>query len=608
MKKSLFATICTLMMLSIPLSAYAHPGRTDSNGGHYCWTNCEKWGLSYGEYHYPGGKSPSESPKESSKVKTISVKKSGWKKTNGKRYYYVKGVKQKGWKTIDSKRYYFDKNGVMKIGWLTYKGSKYYLDKNGVMKKGWITVKGKKYYLTKSGVMKTGWITVSGKKYYLDKSGVMKTGWITVSGKKYYLDKSGVMKKGWITVSGKKYYLDSSGVMKKGWITVSGKKYYLDKSGVMKTGWITVSGKKYYLDKSGVMKKGWITVSGKKYYLDSSGVMKKGWITVSGKKYYLDGSGVMKTGWITVSGKKYYLDGSGVMKTGWVLVSGKWYYLDSTGVMKTGWLDLSGKRYYLNTDGSRVTGWKQISVKWYYFNKDGVMAANTTVDGYKLGADGARIQVQYVALGDSLAAGMTPYGIDRIPVDGVDLDWGYPNYISEKFTKSYQLLDFDNFGVSGYKTDDVIADFSKANVQKEIKEATHLTIDIGANDLLAVLPAIQANPAQAPTEIGKITANLNAILSAIDQLNPNVKVYVMGYYNPFPYVTDVQQKAQLEQLLLAFNGQIQAQAVQNGDTFVPTAQVINVANFADYLPNPLNIHLSLAGYQVVSEEFWKVMN
>ena len=30
---------------------YAHPGRTDARGCHTCRTNCEKWGLSYGEYH-----------------------------------------------------------------------------------------------------------------------------------------------------------------------------------------------------------------------------------------------------------------------------------------------------------------------------------------------------------------------------------------------------------------------------------------------------------------------------------------------------------------------------------------------------------------------------
>lgn len=31
---------------------YAHPGRTDEDGGHTCYTNCEDWGLDYEEYHY----------------------------------------------------------------------------------------------------------------------------------------------------------------------------------------------------------------------------------------------------------------------------------------------------------------------------------------------------------------------------------------------------------------------------------------------------------------------------------------------------------------------------------------------------------------------------
>lgn len=35
-----------------PIGAEAHPGRTDSNGGHTCHTNCTKWGLEYGQYHY----------------------------------------------------------------------------------------------------------------------------------------------------------------------------------------------------------------------------------------------------------------------------------------------------------------------------------------------------------------------------------------------------------------------------------------------------------------------------------------------------------------------------------------------------------------------------
>jgi hypothetical protein len=37
-------------------------------------------------------------------------------------------------------------------------------------------------------------------------------------------------------------------------------------------------------------------------------------------------------------------------------------------------------------------------------------------------------------------------------------------------------------------------------------------------------------------------------LKTIDQLNPNVKVYVMGYYNPFPYLLNEHQKPLLSLL------------------------------------------------------------
>lgn len=44
-----------LCLLVYSNSAYSHPGRTDSSGGHTCRTNCESWGLEYGEYHYHNG-------------------------------------------------------------------------------------------------------------------------------------------------------------------------------------------------------------------------------------------------------------------------------------------------------------------------------------------------------------------------------------------------------------------------------------------------------------------------------------------------------------------------------------------------------------------------
>jgi len=60
------------------------------------------------------------------------------------------------------------------------------------------------------------------------------------------------------------------------------------------------------------------------------------------------------------------------MQTGWLLDGSTWYYLQANGAMKTGWLLDNGT--------------------WYYLNANGSMATNTTVDGYKLGANGAWIR------------------------------------------------------------------------------------------------------------------------------------------------------------------------------------------------------------------------
>ena len=48
-------TLSLVISLIFPLSVFAHPGRTDINGCHTCRTNCEYWGLEYGEYHCHNG-------------------------------------------------------------------------------------------------------------------------------------------------------------------------------------------------------------------------------------------------------------------------------------------------------------------------------------------------------------------------------------------------------------------------------------------------------------------------------------------------------------------------------------------------------------------------
>ena len=265
---------------------------------------------------------------------------------------------------------------------------------------------------------------------------------------------------GWLLVNGNWYYY-VNGTAKTGWMSQGGKWYYFNTSGVMKTGWVLDKGTWYYLDKSGAMRTGWVLDNGKWYYLNTSGAMKTGWLFTGGNWYFLEQSGAMHTGWFLSGNKWYYLQSNGSMRTGWTSVKGKWYFFETSGSMKTGWLEQGGKTYYLSPNGDMVTGWLKLEDKWYFFNSDGSMAVNTEINGYKVGADGAWIQVEYVALGDSLAAGMTPLGVDNPPTNGVDPNWGYPNYLAQDMARAYQLLDFVNYGVSGYKTDDVIADLAK---------------------------------------------------------------------------------------------------------------------------------------------------
>lgn len=60
-KKYYLLIIVVIMIVCFTPNVYAHPGRTDSNGCHTCRTNCERWGLSYGQYHCHNGGSSSRS-------------------------------------------------------------------------------------------------------------------------------------------------------------------------------------------------------------------------------------------------------------------------------------------------------------------------------------------------------------------------------------------------------------------------------------------------------------------------------------------------------------------------------------------------------------------
>ncbi|AVK48653.1 cell wall-binding protein [Clostridium sp. MF28] len=126
---------------------------------------------------------------------------------------------------------------------------------------------------------------------------------------------------------------------------------------------------------------------------DPTPVVNKGWVkTDAGWTFYNTDGTQVKGQWVNDGGVWYYIKADGTMATGWIQDGSTWYYLQSSGAMKTGWLNDNGTWYYLQSSGAMSTGWLNDNGTWYFLNSSGAMLANTTVDGYKLGASGAWIK------------------------------------------------------------------------------------------------------------------------------------------------------------------------------------------------------------------------
>ncbi|AOR24574.1 N-acetylmuramoyl-L-alanine amidase family protein [Clostridium taeniosporum] len=141
------------------------------------------------------------------------------------------------------------------------------------------------------------------------------------------------------------------------------------------------------------VKAGWAQgTDGTWSFVNADGTKKTGWFQDGANWYLANEAGIMQTGWKTVGGTWYYLNESGAMQTGWKNLGGTWYYLNNSGAMQTGWVIVSGNWYFLQPSGAMKTGWYNDNGTWYCLDASGKMLANTTVNGYTLGANGAWVK------------------------------------------------------------------------------------------------------------------------------------------------------------------------------------------------------------------------
>lgn len=80
MKKILLILVIVIFFPSI---SFAHPGRTASDGCHYCRTNCDKWGVAWNQRHCHGGYSaPTITTPKPTSTSTYSAPKTSYNSTS----------------------------------------------------------------------------------------------------------------------------------------------------------------------------------------------------------------------------------------------------------------------------------------------------------------------------------------------------------------------------------------------------------------------------------------------------------------------------------------------------------------------------------------------
>ena len=217
-----------------------------------------------------------------------------------------------------------------------------------------------------------------------------------------------------------------------------------------------------------------------------------------------------------------------------------------------------------------------------------------------LGVSSAQASTEnYIAIGDSLAAGQTPYQ---------EIDAGYTDFIALRLGMLGKLNYYTKeLAFPGFTTADVLERVQSEEASALLKNATLITISAGANDLLRL---VQVNPKAGTLSFSQLQAdyalnvarkNMAEILAELQVRAPKADVYVMGYYFAYPTVHPTQKEGTNAQLV-RLNTILQQQATQAGATYVNVYDLFGL-QAVEYLPNSADVHPNFEGYRQMANAF-----
>lgn len=243
------------------------------------------------------------------------------------------------------------------------------------------------------------------------------------------------------------------------------------------------------------------------------------------------------------------------------------------------------------------------------------------------------LRIDYVALGDSVASGALAVA-GLLPGTITSSDYGYTDLVAQSLDNLGVLRKFnENYAISGMTSSQLLGATSNKDLQLSLKKAEIVTIKVGADDFLGPLydyfdycvanqlipdpessgfiTAMATIIASIPANGSLLQSNLTQIIQYILTVNPDVQIYLMGYYNPLPMIVDNTVTGSINACILGAKNAVDSAG--NNTTYVTTLMAINgtdpyFAYAEEYLiqfvlPCIPDIHPTTIGYQRIASVF-----
>lgn len=168
--------------------------------------------------------------------------------------------------------------------------------------------------------------------------------------------------------------------------------------------------------------------------------------------------------------------------------------------------------------------------------------------------------------------------------------------------KGVDEIDSKNLAKRGRRSDQLIDQLEKDEIQDEIKKADVIYMTIGGNDIMKVVKSNLFNLTAKPfyVELGKYENRLDEIFKMIRGLNGDAIIVVAGLYNPLSIVTH--EANEFETVIDDWNEAIENQTIMDGKAcFVPVVDLFasneNMVYHSDFF------HPNAKGYESMANRF-----